>query len=216
MSAIEASLRRLRTDWIDLYQIHVHDPETPIEETLRALDDLVRQGKIRHYGCSGFSAAQIGEAMQTAQRHGLRGFVSLQQPYSLLDRKAEREVIPAMEKYGMGLIPNVPLHMGLLSGKYRRDAAPPAQSRLGPRFSYTARFFDGADWPTVEALREFGAARGRSMVEMALGWLAGQSPVASIITGATSPEQVAQNFTAIETRLEPAELAELDRLTRKA
>ena len=162
MSAVEASLKRLRTDWIDLYQLHRPDPLTPIEETLRALDDLIRQGKVRYIGCSNLPAWQVVEAVWTAKQLGLNAFISCQDEYSLLVRDPERELTPAMQAYGLGLLPYYPLVGGLLTGKYRRDAPMPAGARLtGARLTYTTDFADryltDVNWAIVEGLANFCA-----------------------------------------------------------
>ncbi|OFV96527.1 MAG: aldo/keto reductase [Acidobacteria bacterium RIFCSPLOWO2_02_FULL_60_20] len=213
LSAVEDSLRRLRTDWIDLYQIHQPDPQTPIEETLRALEDLVQQGKVRHIGCSNFPAWQMVEAQWTARHHGLHGLICCQDEYSLLVRHPERELIPAMKAYGLSLLPYFPLASGLLTGKYKRDRMP-AGARLTASSAFAGRFLTEANWQAVDALETFCAARGRSLLELAFSWLAAQPLVASIIAGATRPEQVEQNVEAVEWALTPDDLAEIDRITK--
>jgi len=214
MQAVEASLKRLRTDWIDLYQLHRPDPQTPIEETLRALDDLVRQGKVRFIGCSNLSAAQLTEAQEIAQRHGLAPFVSFQDEYSLLARGIEHELIPAGSALGLGLLPYFPLAGGLLAGKYRRGAPPPAGSRLSKNANQADYFLNERNWQIVAGLDAFVAARGRTLLELAFSWLLSNPVVTSVIAGATSPEQVEQNIAAAGWTLTPEELAELDRITR--
>src|SRR5262245_32372303 len=180
MTAVEASLARLKTDWIDLYQLHWPDPATPIEETLRALDDLVRQGKVRHVGSSNMSGPQLLEADRTAHEHGLTPFVSAQNEYSLLRRDAEHDAIPAMHACGVGLLPYFPLASGLLTGKYRRDLFP-AGSRLATPRPHETRFRERADWRTIAALETFCAARGRTLLELAFGWLLAHPVTASVI-----------------------------------
>ena len=212
MSAVEASLKRLRTDWIDLYQVHKPDPATPIEETLRALDELVRQGKVRHIGCSNFAAWQVVEAAWTARTAGTAAFVSCQDEYSLLARAIEKELQPAMRAYGLGLLPYFPLASGLLTGKYRRDAPLPEGTRLKSTKMFAERFISERNWERVARLEAFCAQRGRSMLELAMSWLAARPAVASIIAGATRPEQVAQNAAAVSWEIGEAELGELDRL----
>jgi aryl-alcohol dehydrogenase-like predicted oxidoreductase len=191
---VEQSLRRLRTDHIDLYQIHVPDRLTPIEETLAALDDLVHAGKVRYLGCSNFDGWQVADAAWVARTGHLTPFVSVQNQYSLLDRTVEREVVPACLKFGLGLLPYFPLESGLLTGKYRRDSGPPAGSRLArPEFaSWLAR----APWDRIEALAAYAAERGRSLVDVAIGGLAAMPAVSSVIAGATSAEQVRANVAA--------------------
>jgi aryl-alcohol dehydrogenase-like predicted oxidoreductase len=214
MYAVEASLKRLATDWIDLYQLHRPDPQTPIEETLRALDDLVRAGKVRFVGCSNLSAAQLDEAMACAGRNGLAAFVSCQDEYSLLERGLEGDRIAAMRRHGLGLLPYFPLASGLLSGKYKKDAPLPAGSRLARLPQHASDFLSDRNWRMVTALDTFAHSRGHSLLELAMSWLAARAPVASIIAGATTPAQVEQNIAAIGWRLSAEELAEVDRITR--
>jgi aryl-alcohol dehydrogenase-like predicted oxidoreductase len=211
MSAVEASFKRLRTDWIDLYQLHRPDPQTPIEETLRALDDLVRQGKVRHIGCSNLPAWQVVEAQWTARHHGLNAFVSSQNEYSLLVRDAERELIPALEAYGLGLLPYFPLASGLLTGKYQRALPPPQGTRLS-NARYSERYFTDANWTRVEQLQEFCARRGRTLLDLAFGWLLSRPCLSSVIAGATKPEQVEANVRAAAWVPTSDEVAEVDRI----
>ncbi len=213
MSAVEASLKRLGTDWIDLYQMHYPDPTTPIEETLRALDDLVRQGKVRYVGCSNFAAWQVVEAHWTARYHGVAGFISCQDQYSLLARGIERELVPAMRACGAGLLPYAPLSSGLLTGKYRRGEAIPEGTRLATRPELRARYATDVRMEVLERLRTFCAERGRPMLELAISWLAAQPVVGSVIAGATSPAQVEGNVTASNWHLTPDDIAEIDRLS---
>jgi aryl-alcohol dehydrogenase-like predicted oxidoreductase len=213
MEEVEASLKRLRTDWIDLYQQHQPDPLTPIEETLGALDELVRQGKVRHIGNSNFTGAQIAEAQAVSQRLGLAAFVSCQNEYSLLVRGIERDVIPAMQKHGLGLLPYYPLASGLLTGKYRHGAPMPEGARLSDGSRYSGRYLSEENWRIVEQLRAFCESRGRSLLELAFGWLASRPGLASVIAGATRPEQVEANVRAVGWKLAPEEIAEVDRLT---
>jgi aryl-alcohol dehydrogenase-like predicted oxidoreductase len=216
LSAVEASLRRLKTDWIDLYQLHTPDPLTPIEETLRALEDLVRQGKVRYIGCSNLPAWQVVEALWTARHLGVNAFVSCQDEYSLLVRDPERDLLPAMEAYGLGLLPYFPLACGLLSGKYKRNTPMPEGARLTTTQRLADRYLTDANWQIMERLDRFCAKRGRSVLELALSWLAARPPVCSVIAGATRPEQVEQNVKAIDWVLTPDDMAEIDRLTKKA
>jgi aryl-alcohol dehydrogenase-like predicted oxidoreductase len=213
MHAVEASLKRLRTDWIDLYQVHWPDRRTPIEETLRALDDLKRAGKVRFIGCSNFSAAQLDEAMTCAQQHRLTAFVSCQDDYSLLARDLERDRIAPIIERAMGLLPYFPLASGMLTGKYKRDAPFPAGSRLARNPRRAQEFATARNWRIVTALDGFAAGRGHTLLELAMSWLAGRPPVASVIAGATTPEQVEQNVRAVGWKLSPADLAEIDRIT---
>ncbi|WDZ87902.1 aldo/keto reductase [Micromonospora cathayae] len=193
--AVEASLRRLGTDHIDLYQLHEPDPGTPIEETLAALDDLVRAGKVRYLGNSNFAGWQIADADWVARSAGTARFVSAQNHYSLLERSAETEVVPACERFGLGLLPFFPLANGLLTGKYRRGEQPPAGSRLAGGGRYAARLA-AADWDTIEALEAYAEQRGISLLQVAIGGLAAQPAVTSVIAGATTPEQVRANVAA--------------------
>jgi aryl-alcohol dehydrogenase-like predicted oxidoreductase len=213
MSAVEASLRRLRTDWIDLLQVHRADPLTPIEETLRALDDLIRQGKVRYIGCSNYAAWQVVEALWTSRQCGLAPFISCQDEYSLTMRRAEQDKIPMMQAYGLGLLPYYPLAGGLLTGKYRRNAPLPADGRLVVHVArYRDRFINDANWPVLEALEDFASQHGHTMLELAFAWLAAQPAVASIIAGATRPEQVAANVSAVGWELSAEDLRAIDRL----
>jgi len=212
LSAVEASLQRLKTDWIDLYQLHQPDPLTPIEETLRALDDLIRQGKARYVGCSNLPAWQVVEALWTARHAGLDRFVCCQDEYSLVAREPERELIPMMERYGLGLLPYFPLASGLLTGKYQRNASMPAGARLTETKRLADRYLTEPNWRIVERLENFCARRGRTLLELALSWLAARPTVASVIAGATRPEQVEANVRAVEWNLSSEDLAEIDRL----
>jgi aryl-alcohol dehydrogenase-like predicted oxidoreductase len=211
--AVERSLRRLRTDWIDLYQIHQPDPRTPIEETLRALDDLIHQGKVRYIGCSNFPAWQVMEAQWTANTGGLNAFVSCQDEYSLVFRKPEAELMPAIRKLGLGLLPFFPLASGLLTGKYRRNVALPEGTRLASTQRLAERYLTERNWEIAERLGDFAAGRGHSMLELAFSWLLARKPVASVIAGATKPEQLEQNVKAGAWRLTTEDLAEIDRVS---
>jgi aryl-alcohol dehydrogenase-like predicted oxidoreductase len=213
MTAAEASLRRLRTDWIDLYQLHTPDPLTPIEETLRALDDLIRQGKVRYVGNSNFAAWQVVEAHWTGLYRNLDRFVSCQNEYSLLARDIEAELAAAMQACGLGLLPYFPLASGLLTGKYRRQAPLPPGARLARMPGLADRYLTPANWAIVERLEEFCARRGRGLLTLAFSWLAARPRVASVIAGATQPQQVEQNVGAVSWALTPEDLAEIDRLT---
>jgi aryl-alcohol dehydrogenase-like predicted oxidoreductase len=213
-SAVEASLTRLKTDWIDLYQIHVPDPLTPMEETLRALDDLVRQGKVRYIGCSNYPAWQVADALWISKHLGLNSFISCQDEYSLLLRKPEHELLPAMEAHGLGLLPYFPLASGLLTGKYKRDSLPEG-SRLTKAKPLANRYMTDANWKIVEDLEKFCAQRGHTLLELAFSWLAAKPVVSSIIAGATKPEQVEQNVKALDWELAADDMAEVDRLAAK-
>ena len=206
VKAVEGSLKRLRTDAIDLYQLHRPDPSTPIADTLEALDKLVRQGKVRFVGCSNFSGDRIAEARMVAGERGRCAFVTAQSRYSLLDRAIESDVVPACADSGMGILPYYPLANGLLTGKYKRGAPWPGRTRL------SAGLVSDAEWRAVERLERFAGARDRSLLELAVSWLAARPGILSVIAGATSPEQVARNASAAGWSLSEADLAEIDRL----
>jgi aryl-alcohol dehydrogenase-like predicted oxidoreductase len=213
MSAVEASLRRLQTDWIDLYHLHRPDPLTPIEETLRALDDLVRHGKVRYIACSNLPAWQVAVADGVGREQGLSRFICCQDEYSLLVRGIERELIPAIEHLGLGLLPYFPLTSGLLTGKYRRNEPPPAGTRYAVTgHRHTQRYLTDANWDKIENLTRFAEARGHALLELAMSWLAGRSVVSSVMTGATRPEQVEANVKAIGWELSADDLADVDRI----
>ncbi len=213
MAEVEASLKRLQTDWIDLYQQHQPDPLTPIEETLRALDDLVQQGKVRYIGCSTLAPWQVVEAHWTSKHLGLHHFVSCQEEYSLLARGLDHEMMPVIESYGLGLIPFRPLADGLLTGKYKRGVPPPAGSRFGSMPRAAARNLTEENWATVERLDGFAAERGHTLLDLALSWLSHRPAVASVIAGATAPEQVDANVRAAGWALTAQDMLEIDRLT---
>ncbi|HZR60408.1 MAG TPA: aldo/keto reductase [Xanthobacteraceae bacterium] len=213
MQAVEASLRRLKTDWIDVYQLHRPDSETRIEETLRALDDLKQAGKIRFIGCSNLSAKQIEQAQNVATRDRLISFVCCQDEYSLIERSLEKDRLAAMNKDGLGLLPYFPLASGLLTGKYRRDAPLPPGTRLARSAHHADDLLTARNWRIVEALSAFAAAHGRSLLELAMSWLVSRPYVSSIIAGATRPDQVEQNVAAVGWTLTPTDLAEIDRIT---
>ena len=215
MSAIEGSLARLRTDWIDLYQFHQPDPLTPIEETLRTLDDLIKQGKVRYIGCSNLPAWRVVEAQWTSKHLGLNEFVCCQDEYSLVVRDLDRDLIPAAEAYGLGLLPYFPLASGLLTGKYRKSEPPPKDTRFGALAALGDRYGTEANWAIVENLTRFSAERGHSLLELAFSWLAARPTVASVIAGATKPEQVEQNAASANWQLTAEEMSEIDKITRK-
>jgi len=208
--ACEDSLRRLQTDRIDLYQLHQPDSETPIGETLAALDELVRAGKVREIGCSNFSAEQIREAHELP-RYGAACFVSVQNEYSLLHREPELEVLPECERLGLAFIPYFPLASGALTGKYTRGG-PAAKGRLSEPGSARDRFLNERNRRIARELAEFAESRGHTLLELAFSWLLAHPPVASVIAGATKPEQVHANAKAASWRLTEEELAEVDRL----
>jgi aryl-alcohol dehydrogenase-like predicted oxidoreductase len=204
-TAVETSLRRLGTDRIDLYQIHFPDRDTPLEETMSALDDLVRAGKVLYLGHSNFAGWQVADAAWIARTSHLTPFVSAQNHYSLIHRDAEKDLLPACEKFGVGLLPFFPLASGLLTGKYRRGEAPPAGSRLANE-SF-ARWLADAPWDTIERLDRYAADRGASLLEVAIGGLLARPVVASVIAGATTAEQVRANAAAAAWR--PDDLSDL-------
>jgi aryl-alcohol dehydrogenase-like predicted oxidoreductase len=212
MSEVEASLERLKTDWLDLYQLHAPDPLTPIAETLRALDDLVRQGKVRYIGCSNLPAWQVVEAQWTSKHLGLESFVSAQDEYSLVVRHIDRELVPALQAYAMGLLPFFPLASGLLTGKYKRNAPMPPGTRLTNTQRLADRFLTEMNWQIAEKLGDFAATRGKSLLELAFSWLACRPQVASVIAGATKPEQIEANVKAADWVLTSAEMTEIDRI----
>ena len=211
--AAEDSLRRLGTNHIDLYQIHQPDPATPIADTLAALNDLVKAGKVREIGCSNFSAAQLREA-EAAVSDGAARFVSVQNEYSLLHREPEDDVIPECLRVGVAFIPYFPLASGLLTGKYRLGRPAPQGSRLESRFGEEP--FTTENLELVEALLPFAASRGHQLGELAISWLAARPAVASVIAGATSPEQVSANAAAARWRLTDAELEEVDAILSRS
>jgi len=212
MSAAEASLRRLQTDWIDLYQLHRPDPKTPIEETLHALEDLIQQGKVRYIGCSNLQAWQVVEAQWTARQIKTHAFISCQDEYSLLVREPERELIPAIRAHNLALLPYFPLAGGFLSGKYKRGQPMPQGARLNTAKHLAERYVTDANWEIIERLEEFASVRGHTLLDLAIAWLAAQPEVPSVISGATKPEQVEQNVRAAEWILTAGELAEVDGL----
>jgi aryl-alcohol dehydrogenase-like predicted oxidoreductase len=215
IGAVEASLKRLNTDYLDLYQQHIADPRTPIEETLRALDDLVHQGKVRYIGCSTLAAWQVVEAQWTSTHLGLGRFVACQERYNLLERDLDDRLVPVIQSYGLGLIPFSPLANGLLTGKYRRNAPMPAGARLTQTPRLAERYLTEENWQTVERLADFCAARGRPLLDLAIGWLLHRPDVASVIAGATTPEQVEGNVSAAGWALTREDMDEIDHLTAK-
>jgi aryl-alcohol dehydrogenase-like predicted oxidoreductase len=213
MRAVEDSLRRLRTDHLDLYQVHRPDPATPIEETLRALDDLVRDGKVRYVGCSNFAGWQLAEAEWAARAGGTVRFISAQNEYSLVDRRIEGELVPAANAYGVGILPYFPLANGLLTGKYQRNHAMPDGARMTERPTRAEEVLTDRNWTIAEKVADYAAARGHSLLEAAIGWLASQDHVPSVIAGATTAEQVAQNAAAADWRMTAEEIADINALS---
>jgi aryl-alcohol dehydrogenase-like predicted oxidoreductase len=214
MRAVEASLRRLGTDYIDLYQMHAPDPTTPIEETLDALTDLVHQGKVRYLGSSNFSGWQIADAEWTSRTRGFAHFACAQNEWSLLRRAVEREVVPACQRFEASVLPYFPLAGGALTGKYRRgEPAPPGTRLVADR---GARWLTDANFARIEALEGFATEHGHTVGELALAWLASQRVVCSVIAGATRPEQVRENVAALEWRLSRDDRRSIDALLAKA
>jgi aryl-alcohol dehydrogenase-like predicted oxidoreductase len=212
--AVHDSLRRLGTDYIDLLQIHQPDPQTPIEETLRALDDLVRAGEVRYIGNSNYSAAQVTEAAWVAKTEHLTPYISAQNQYNLLDRRIEAELLPACVKYGLGMLPYFPLASGFLTGKYHQGEQAPAGTRLaGPM---GGRMLTEGNFETLQKLQAVADNACHSMLELAMSWLAQQPAVASVIAGATRPEQVEQNAAAVGWTLSADELAAIDAATKRS
>ena len=214
MNAVEASLKRLKTDYIDLYQQHDYDPLTPIEETLRALDDLVREGKVRYIGNSNFPAWRVAEAEHVARAMNVGRFISCQDEYSLVVREIEKDLLPAAQEYRLGLLPFFPLASGLLTGKYKRGAAAPNDTRFGKVPRLRERYVTPRNEDIVEKLQSFAQSRGHTMLELAFSWLASRPQVASVIAGATRVEQVEQNVKAIDWALRAEEIAEIDGITK--
>ena len=213
--AVDASLRRLNTDYIDLYQIHFPDVKTPIEETMRALDDVVRAGKVRYIGCSNFSGWQIVEAQWIANERHLTPFASAQNQYNLLDRRVERELAPACEKYGLGILPYFPLSSGFLTGKYRKGETPAEGTRLAAWGARGNSMLSDANFAVLDKLEDFAQAHSHSMIDLAIGWLASKPFVPSVIAGATKPEQIEQNVAAGAWKLTREEMAEVDAITKR-
>ena len=213
-AGVEASLRRLKTDHIDLYQIHNFDAATPLEETMRALDELVRAGKVRYVGASNFLAWQLGRANDVAEMMGWEAFVSVQPHYHMLERHIERELIPYCQFANVGILPYFPLAGGFLSGKYERGQAPAADTR-GARSPYVQKFLTDANFDLLDALRPLAAAHERGLADLAIAWLLAQPQIASVISGATRPEQVEANARAADWNLSAEELATIRGLLEK-
>jgi aryl-alcohol dehydrogenase-like predicted oxidoreductase len=214
MTAIEASLRRLNTDWIDVYMIHWPDYATPMEETLRALDDLVRAGKVRYIACSNLETWRVVDAVWISKHFNLETFIAAQDHYNLLKRDADKDLIPALQHHGLGFIPYYPLASGLLTGKYSAGKGG-AAGRLQDNFLGLGQYFlNERNLKVVGALEDFCRARGHTLLELAVSWLAAQPVVSSVICGATKPEQVEQNIKAAGWALSAEDLAEIDKLTK--
>lgn len=212
MRCVEASLRRLKTDYIDLYQVHMQDVDTPEEETLRALDDLVRQGKVRYLGCSNYAAYRLVESLWLAEKHNTSRYVSLQPRYNLVSREIEREHVPVCSKYGIGIIPYSPLQSGFLSGKYQRDQPPPEGARLT---KWKERLEDTTEqgWRTLDVVMEVAKETGATPSQVSLAWLLKKPAVTSVIFGARSLEQLDDNLKAAKLQLPDAAMARLDEVS---
>lgn len=216
MTAVEGSLRRLKTDYIDLYYQHRADPSVPIEETLRALDDLVKQGKVRHIGNSNFDGKQLDEADATARKLGLTRFICAQDELSLIKRHIEKDRVPAMQRDKIALVPYFPLASGLLTGKYRRGAPVPAGTRMAAKNRLSDLFWTQENLELTYRIVEFCEQRKLNMLDVAFAWLLEKPFVPSVIAGASRPEQIDANIKAAAAKLSGAELGALDKLTEKA
>ena len=214
MEQVEESLRKLQTDHIDLYQIHFHDSTTPVEETMRALDDLVHQGKVRYIGCSNFAAWQVCEAIWASKQLGLVPFVSVQPEYSLLSRGIERELIPFCQAYDVGIIPYFPLAGGFLTGKYRQGEPAPEGTRLAGNVRAQERTLTESNFAYLSQLESFAQERSHTITELAFAWLLGNPSVSSVIAGATRPEQVEQNVKAADWQLTPEDMKAVGEIPR--
>ncbi len=209
VARLDASLRRLGTDYVDLYYLHFPDPSTPIEESLRALDDSVRAGKVLYPAISNHAAWAVADALGITTRAGYAAPVVTQNPYSLLDRRVEGELVPACLHFGVGMIPYSPLAGGFLTGKYRRGEEPPPGVRGHANERWQQTWLQDANFTSLDRLSAFASERGRTVAELAIAWLVAQPVVSSVIIGATSPDQVERNVRAADWRLTPDEIAEL-------
>ncbi|MFN8375333.1 MAG: aldo/keto reductase [Anaerolineae bacterium] len=215
MDAVDASLRRLQTDFIDLYQLHAFDANTPLDETLRALDDLLRSGKVRYIGCSNYRAYQLAKALWTSDKLGLARYDCLQPRYNLLYREIESEVLPLCREEGVGVIAYNPMAGGFLTGKHRREAGPETGTRFALGASgdlYRRRYWQDAQFEAVERYKAFFEPRGKSLPQVAVAWVLAQPAVTSAIVGATKPEQLAQSLPAVDLQLDAEELAFINEL----
>jgi len=211
MKAVDASLKRLDTDYIDIYQLHQPDPTTPIEETLRALDDLVRAGKVRYIGCSNFSAWELCEALWISQTAGLNSFISVEPRYNLIDRHIEEELVACCQAYNIGIIPWYPLAAGFLTGKYRRGEEIPAGTRFSSNPGMYGRMLNDVNFDQLDKLETFALEHGHSVAELAIAWLVSHPWVSTVIAGVTKTEQVSANVAAAGWKLTADEMAELDK-----
>jgi aryl-alcohol dehydrogenase-like predicted oxidoreductase len=215
MAACEASLKRLNTDYMDLYQIHFPDPETPQEETLSALNDLVRAGKVRYLGSSNFSGVQVADTAWIAKTKGYAPHISAQNQYNLLDRRIEKDLTPACAQFGVGILPYFPLASGFLTGKYKRGEEPSKDTRLGAMSQMAKGALTDSNFAMLDKLTEFSRSHGHSVLELAIGWLASMPAVSSVISGATKPEQVTANVKGGDWKLTAEELAEVDKIAKR-
>ena len=211
--AVEASLRRLRTDYIDLYQIHTPDPATPIEETLQALDEIVRSGKVRYIGCSNFASWELCEALWVSKAAGINSFVSVQPKYNLIDRHIEEELVPCCQAYGISIIPWFPLAAGFLTGKYKRGEPPPAGTRFGSNPAFYSRMITDAQYDILDKLQAFAGEHGHTMTELAISWLISHPWLGPVIAGVTRTGQITANVKAAEWKLTADEMVQLDQAT---
>ena len=216
VKACEASLKRLKTDWIDLYQVHQPDANTPTDETMGALDDLIKEGKVRHIGSSNYSADQLDEAQDAATGNGWARFVACQDHYSLLAREIDNALLPAITRRGLGLLPYFPLASGFLTGKYTRASPPPKGTRMANMPQLAERYMTEKNWDIVEALEAFAKRYDRSLLELAFAWLLARPSVSSVIAGATHPDQVSQNAAAVGWMLSADDMTEIDKITSSA
>ncbi len=212
MKAVDASLRRLQTDYIDLYYLHSPDSSTPIEETLRALDDLVRAGKVRYIGCCNIAAWQLCEALWTSKTNGLASFVVVQSRYSILERQIESEVYPCCQAYNVGVVPWGPLSGGFLTGKYRQGEEGPPGARLSTSMPMYDRIMTEANWKKLDGLKDFAAQCGHTVGQLAIAWLLARERVCSVIAGAKTIEQVSENVAVAEWKLTADELTRIEEI----
>ena len=210
LEQIDLSLQKLQTDYLDLYQIHYYDPFTPLEETLRTMDHLVQQGKVRYIGCSNFAAWQVAEAMGVARALGIEPLVSVEPEYSMLKRAIEKELLPCCERYHLGILPYFPLASGFLTGKYKRGQQVAAGTRFSVQTQRAETILTPENFAVLEQLASFATARSRPLVELAFAWLLAHPQVSSVIAGATTPEQITANARATDWHLSAAEMQELD------
>jgi aryl-alcohol dehydrogenase-like predicted oxidoreductase len=213
--ACEDSLKRLKTDWIDLYQLHRPDPKTPIDETLEALNKLVKAGKVRQIGCSNMPAWQLADSQWVSKTRGFAAFATAQDEYSLLVRDIERELAPALQHYGMGLLPYFPLASGLLTGKYRQNEAIPENTRFARMGRFGERYMTADNWKIIGELESFAAGQGRTLLDIAFSWLIAQPFLTSVIAGATRPEQIDANIKAAGWAMTPDDVKAVHKITKK-